>query len=111
MLLMKLSTRRKSPWQFTFSETEVTALTSLEELYPKHERLLVFVCHLDGICCLPHRRLAEIFEDPLTAAGQALSVARKEGTSYRITGPGRLRLHGTIPVSDWPRVVFGDYCT
>jgi hypothetical protein len=55
---------------------------------------------------LPYSRLGELIEDPLTPAGQAVSVARAERKSYRVTGPGRLRLRGTIPVSDWPRIVF-----
>ena len=53
-LLLKLSTRKKSPWQFTFTEIEGAALAVLAKSYPHHERLLVFVCHLDGVCCLPH---------------------------------------------------------
>jgi hypothetical protein len=51
-LLLKLLTRKKSPWQFTFTEGEGAALAALAEEYPDHERLLVFVCHLDGVCCL-----------------------------------------------------------
>src|SRR5207248_497161 len=107
-LLLKYSTKKKSPWQFTFTEGEAAALAALAESYPDHERLLLLVCHLDGVCCLPHDRLGELIEDPLAPAGQAISVSRTEGTSYRITGPGRLRMRGTIPVSDWPRCVFGD---
>jgi hypothetical protein len=105
-LLLKLSTKKKSPWQFTFTEGESAALAALAEAYPDHERLLVFVCHTDGVCCLPHDRLGELIEDQFAPAGQAISVARAERKSYRITGPGRLRLRGTIPVSDWPRIVF-----
>ena len=104
MLLLKLSTRKKSPWQFTFAGGEGAALAVLAEEYPERERLLVFVCHLDGVCCLPHDRLGELVEDPFDLAGIAVSVARTEGKSYRVTGPGRLRLRGTIPVSDWPRI-------
>ena len=103
-LLLKLSTRKKSPWQFTFTEGEGAALAALAEAYPHHERLLVFVCHLDGVCCLPHHRLEEIIEDPFAPAGQAISVARTERKSYRVTGPGRLRMRGTVPASDWPRI-------
>ncbi len=105
-LLLKLSTRKKSPWQFTFTEGEGAALAALAEDYPDHKRLLVFVCHLDGVCCLPHDRLGELIEDPFGPAGQAVSVARAERKSYRVSGPGRLRLRGTIPVSDWPRIIF-----
>jgi hypothetical protein len=105
-LLLKLSTRKKSPWQFTFTEGEGEALVALAEAYPDHERLILFVCHLDGVCCLPYGRLGELIEDPSAPAGQAVSAARAERKSYRVTGPGRLRLHGTIPVSDWPRIVF-----
>jgi hypothetical protein len=105
-LLLKLSTKKKSPWQFTFTAGEGVALAALAEAYPDHERLLVFVCHLDGVCCLPYRRLGELIEDPFAPDGQAVSVARAERKSYRVTGPGRLRLRGTIPVSDWPRIVF-----
>jgi hypothetical protein len=105
-LLLKLSTKKKSPWQFTFTEGEGAALAALAEAYPAFERLLVFVCHLDGVCCLPYGRLGELIEDPFTPAGQAVSVARAERKSYRVSGPGRLRLRGTIPVNDWPRIVF-----
>ncbi|OAI41705.1 hypothetical protein AYO40_02615 [Planctomycetaceae bacterium SCGC AG-212-D15] len=105
-LLLKLSTKKKSPWQFTFTEGESTALTMMAQTYPDHERLLLFVCHLDGVCCLPHDRLGELVDDPFAPVGQAVSVARAEGKSYRITGPGRLRLRGTIPASDWPRIAF-----
>jgi hypothetical protein len=105
-LLLKLSTRKKSPWQFTFTEGEGAALTALAESHPEHKRLLVFVCHTDGVCCLPHDRLGELIEDPFAPAGQAISVSRAEGQSYRVSGPGKQRLHGTVPVSDWPRIVF-----
>lgn len=105
-LLLKLSTKKKSPWQFTLTEGEGAALAALAEAHPDYERILVFVCHLDGVCCIPHSRLGELIDDPLAPAGQAISVSRPEGKSYRVSGPGKQRLHGTVPVSDWPRVVF-----
>jgi hypothetical protein len=107
-LLIKLSTKKKSPWQFTFTEVEGDALAALEESYPHHERLLVFVCHLDGVCCLPHALLAEIMDDPNVPAGQAVSIARGDGRSYRVTGPGRTKLSRTIPMNDWPRRVLAE---
>jgi len=105
-LLLKLSTRKRSPWQFTFTEGEAAALAALAGTYPEHERLLVLVCHTDGVCCLPHDRLGAIMNDPKAPAGQAVSVARGEGRSYRVTGPARRKMTRTIPMNDWPRRVF-----
>lgn len=107
-LLLKLSTRKRSPWQFTFTDGEGAALANMAERFAGHRRLLVLVCHTDGVCCLPHARLGDIMDDPETPAGQSVSVARGDGRSYRVSGPGRRKMPGTIPMSDWPRRVFSE---
>lgn len=57
-VFVKHSTKRMSPWRFTFSIDQAADLLDLEAKYP--DSFVVFVCEDDGIVTLDVGRLHEI---------------------------------------------------
>lgn len=102
-ILLKLSTRKKAGWQYVFSEKELKALgdTRTGSGGPV---FIGFICHTDGVCCIPYGLLSEIMGGEISA-GKALSIRRTDGTSYRVTGPQRRKFKRTFPANWWPRTI------
>ncbi len=103
-ILLKLSTRKKAPWQYVFSEFEQRAIAKISA--DGTSRIFIgLICSKDGICCISARLLKQVMGGE-TFARKALSVYRSQGTSYRITGPQRKKFRRTFPVNLWPRIIF-----
>lgn len=99
LLLLKYSTKTRSPWGFTFSPRERDAL-AMEKL--RGPLTIGLVCGDDGIaaCSLEEYRV-------LTSIGHVsarISCFRSHGGLYQLSGPeGRLR--GKISPSRWQRLL------
>ncbi|MCT7967654.1 hypothetical protein NG799_15035 [Laspinema sp. D1] len=106
-VLFKLSTQPKSPWPFSFSDGEESALDRLKHDYSRVPQFLALVCHKDGICCLAidDQGLWSILDKKAPLSVQRISVARKPRGSYHVSGPGKQQMEQTIPQINWPRIV------
>jgi len=102
-ILFKKSTKPQSAWSFTLTERDFSALDNLHQEYPEYSVFLALLCHKDGICCLTEEQLWTIIA--VDAKSQNISVSRKGSGSYRVSGPGRQKMPGTIPKNSWPRLV------
>jgi len=82
-VFMKYSTKRMTPWRFTFMRGH------REELYEMRELLkavfVVLVCRDDGIACLTYRELVAVLGE-IKNPSQWLAAARKPREKYRISG-------------------------
>jgi hypothetical protein len=105
-VLFKHSKKPKSAWSFTLTSFEDNALNILQSQYSDYLVFIAFICHRDGICCVPQERLMSVIDKDTSIAGQHISVSRQPRGSYYVSGPGRQQMIQTIPQSDWPRVIF-----
>lgn len=107
-ILFKVSKKPKSAWSFTLSSQEESALDILHSKYDGVSVFLALICHKDGICCIPQKRLWRVLDEDADIAGQHISVSRKAHGSYHISGPGRQKMDQTVPQNDWPRILFSN---
>lgn len=105
-VLMKVSTQRKSPWGFTFTSAELQAIDRYRAKFPRDEFFFALVCNRDGICCVPLPTAESLIDDGETLDGKRLGVRRPRGGSYWITGPRRTAHERSIPMNDWPLILF-----
>jgi hypothetical protein len=103
LVLFKYATRPKSPWQFTVTTTQRSLIHSESINVPLERRFLALICHLDGVCLISLSEFDSIASADVDQVG--LSVARPESGSYRVSGPGRTELPGTIPRTRWTKEI------
>ncbi len=97
LLVVKYSTKKKSPWQFSFGTQQVAELRELIGLYPRRPIMVAFVCHIDGVCAVRLEELASIGLPLEGLVGASVSVRRPRGGSYWVSGPGREKMDRAIP--------------
>jgi hypothetical protein len=80
---MKHSSKRMSPWPFSFNIEQAADLLDLEQKYP--DSFIVFVCHEDGLVALSLADLHEIvnFQESDNAW---VNISRPPRTQYELTG-------------------------
>ena len=94
-VLLKFSTRRKSPWQFTFSQQEESAIVAFKNSNLDISLHFGLVCHKDGVCCVDYSDLMNLMPDG-TVASRRIGVARQPSGSYHLSGPDRQRFSRTV---------------
>jgi hypothetical protein len=95
--VVKYSTAKKSPWQFTITEDEFNGIEGLMA-----ERIfVVFVCGGDGMCGAPWEQVRTL----LGAKPGWISVRRRFGGWYGIKGTEG-KLDYKIPGKNWPAILF-----
>jgi hypothetical protein len=92
-LYVKHSSKRMSPWRFTFTIEQAADLLDLEARFPNS--FLVFVCEADGLVTLPFSMLHEIvnFQDSDNAW---VSISRPPRAQYSVAG-NREELEKKVP--------------
>ena len=105
-VLFKLSKKPKSAWSFTLSSQEESALDTLHSKYPAVSVFIAFICHKDGICCIPEERLWSVLDKNIDIIGYHISVSRRLNGSYHVSASGRQPMNQAVPQSDWLRVIF-----
>jgi hypothetical protein len=98
-VLLKYSTRPRSPWGFTFTSDEQLLL---QDQGRELKLIIALVCGADGVA-------AFTFDSYLKIASprkSALHVAcyRRHGEHYEVTGPDG-KLGGKVSPSDWRRIL------
>ena len=90
-VFIKYSTKRMSPWRFTFQWEHRTELGEMCESLKAV--FVVLVCRDDGVACLNYHELIAVLGelDAIKEVTQWLAVARKPREKYRINGS-----HGSL---------------
>jgi hypothetical protein len=80
---MKHSSKRMSPWRFSFNIDQAADLLDLEQKFP--DSFIVFVCETDGLVALTLADLHTIV-DFQQSDNAWVSIARPPRTQYELTG-------------------------
>lgn len=99
-VLLKYSTRTRSPWGFTFTPDEQVQLCvrALEH----HPVVIAMVCGSDGVAALHYDAYQTIAVQRATAL--RVTCGRLHGKHYRVTGPDG-HLARKIAPSEWHQIL------
>jgi len=99
LVLLKYSTKKRSPWGFTFMPNEQALL----ELRALESTLTIgLICGDDGIAAIPYERFRTIALPRKSAIH--VSCYRSHGEHYEVNGPDGT-LDGKIAPSTWQRIL------
>ena len=98
-VLLKYSTRKRSPWGFTFMTSEHDLLSKIA---PRAQAVVALVCGSDGVAAFRYDELAAIAPEAYAAAHVA--CYRNLGQHYEIWGP-QGSLPGKVAPSEWRRIL------
>lgn len=97
-LLLKYSTKNRSPWSFTFTASEQHLLGQCQP----DDTVLALICASDGVAAIRYKDYLRIA--PHAAAAIHIACQRRHGEHYEVSGP-----EGTLPrkisPSAWSRVL------
>lgn len=100
LVLLKYSTRGRSPWGFTFTQDEQKLL----ETKAAEQRIVIgLVCGSDGVAAFSYdsyRKVASLRESPIHIA-----CYRSHNEHYQVNGPDGT-LDRKVPPSNWQRIIF-----
>ena len=100
-LYIKYTSKRLSPWHFSFTVSHQDDLQKAKLKFGS--AFLIFVCGYDGICCLEFDQFKQVL-DHVHENTEWVRIARKKKESYSISGTDG-ELKGKISDSDFPRVI------
>ena len=99
LILLKYSTKGRSPWGFTFT-TDEQAL--LQKKAAEHKVVIGLVCGADGVATLT----SDSYRNVAAPSNAAVHIAcyRKHGEHYKVNGPDGT-LDGKVAPSNWQRIL------
>jgi hypothetical protein len=99
VVLLKYSTRGRSPWGFTFMPDEQTLLRSKNA---EQGVIIGLICGADGVAAFSYESYRSIA--PFTRIAVHVACYRRHGEHYEVNGP-----HGTlnykVAPSNWRRIL------
>lgn len=98
-VLLKYTTKSRSPWGFTFDQEDVDRCVKMAEEY--NSVYVGLVCASDGICALTWHEIDELLKGK---AGR-IAVDRKHNKSYSVWGTAG-ELKRKVSVNRWPGLMF-----
>ena len=98
-ILLKYSTKGRSPWGFTFDQEDVDRASRVAADYQRV--ILGLICGGDGICAINWEEGRRLLADQ---PGR-IAVGRKHNHSYSVWGTAG-ELKWKVPVNRWPSLVF-----
>jgi hypothetical protein len=99
IVLLKYTTRSRTPWRFTFTLDE---MVSIETLCKGGNRITIaFVCGGDGICAVYAEELYSIMGDN----PGWIAIRRNFNEQYGVTG-SKGALERKISFKRWPSIIF-----
>jgi len=100
-LYVKSSSKRRSPWRYTFTRDHQT---DIDFLYQEHTQVFtLFINRDDGVACLSHQLLKELLDD-VHEETEWVSVASRVGSRYSLKGKDG-ELDKKISRNDFPRSI------
>jgi hypothetical protein len=99
LVLLKYSTRGRSPWGFTFTVDEQTLLQSKAS---KFNTMIGLICGGDGVAAISYQSYLSV----AAPRGSAVHIAcyRKHGAHYEVNGPDGT-LKNKVAPSSWQRIL------
>lgn len=98
-VLLKYTTRGRSPWSFTFTTDEQV---SLEARASKQTTAIALICGADGVAAFSYERYASVATRRESAVH--ISCYRQHGAHYEINGPDGALSRKVAP-SNWQRML------
>lgn len=83
---IKYSTKRLSPWSFSFTADQLFEIAALARTFDSV--WMILVCGVDGVVCLRTREFLSITE-PRPGGVCSIRVYRNKNTMYRVAGNAR----------------------
>jgi hypothetical protein len=99
LVLLKYSTRGRSPWGFTFTPDEQTILKIADS---KSKIVIGLVCGADGVAAFSYDAYLGIAAPRKSAIH--VSCYRRHGEHYEVNGPDG-HLDGKVAPSNWRRIL------
>lgn len=99
LVLLKYSTKGRSPWGFTFTTDEQTVLQSKAS---ERKIVIALICGADGVASFNYDEYISV----ATPRNSAIHIAcyRQHGEHYEINGPDGT-LDGKVAPSNWQRLL------
>jgi len=102
---IKYSTKRMSPWRFTFQKEHQDEIENMSESL--RSVFIILVCYDDGVVCLSFGELKQAL-DEVHKKTEWISVSRRKREKYEVKGTdGQLRLK--IGEIDFPSKIIKDF--
>ena len=99
LVLLKYSTKSRSPWQFTFGIDEIANLKKTSDRYSLV--VIGLICGGDGVCAITWTQANFL----LMGKSGAISVRRKFHEHYGVSGSAG-ELDHKISIRNWPAILF-----
>lgn len=101
-LYIKYSTKRMTPWSFSFQKHHQEEIADMEKKLSSV--FLLLVCNDDGIVCLNQKELKQVLDEDFKQT-ESIRINRKPREKYTVSGTdGKLKLK--IGESDFPKKLF-----
>ena len=100
-IYIKTSSKRRSPWRYTFLKAHQEAIEVLNGLC--HETFVVFVNEDDGVAVIHYDQLKELLDHEFEDA-EWVSVSRKHNQSYKLNGKDG-ELKGKQSATSFPEAI------
>lgn len=104
-ILIKYSTKRMSPWQFTFTKKHCDELFGMIQCLKAV--FVVLVCKDNGIVCLNSEEIKTLLSETYSKS-QALLVARKPREKFRVSCGKYEKTKLKIADNEFPAKIFKD---
>ncbi len=101
-IFIKYSTKRMTPWVFTFSDEHVAEILYMKDNLARV--FLILVCHNDGIVCLDFDEF-NIVVDYVHKGGGRIRIQRNSREKYMVVGSGN-ELPKKIGDNEFPKKIF-----
>jgi hypothetical protein len=101
LVLLKYSTRGRSPWGFTFSADEQTLLCSKAS---ESTVVIALICGSDGVAAVTYEAYSRVAARRRSAIH--LACYRNHGAHYEVNGPDGT-LERKVAPSHWQRILEG----
>jgi len=101
-LYIKYSTKKISPWRFSFTREQQEEIRIMRDLL--ENIYIIFVCDRDGFVCIEYQELKQILDEHYEEV-EWVSASRLKREQYSIKGSNG-KLEFKVADTDFPRKIF-----